>query len=86
MARTAAILPTGGGAGRLRYQNVDLPKLRDDLSRLAPPLSHSFVGSKACLREDNISGGRPEHCRAADKRRYRKCNEIEIAFGRLEDW
>ena len=26
------------------------------------------------------------HCRAMDKRRYRKSNRIEIMFGRLKDW
>ena len=25
-------------------------------------------------------------CRAADKRRYRKRNRIEVMFGRLKDW
>jgi len=26
------------------------------------------------------------HCRAVDKRRYKRRNRIEIMFGRLKDW
>ncbi len=26
------------------------------------------------------------HCRAVDKRRYKRQNRIEIMFGRLKDW
>lgn len=45
-----------------RYQQVGLPKLRDDLLRRVPLLSHSFVlhlAQKAYFREDHFSGVRP---------------------------